>query len=98
VGPDHRDRVEIETPDPVEVWAGRDLVEREVLGKEQVAQAVDGLEAGLGQVLPEGSALPGQELRPVERAEADVAEPTRAGEQHAPVTELDPDALAHRSV
>ena len=73
---------------------GRHLVGAEVLGQEQVAQRVDRVVAGLVDQVAEGQALEREQRRPLQVADPDVAQPAGAGEEHATLGELPPDAVS----
>ena len=83
---------------PRPVRSGCDLVDPEILGQEQVAQAVDRIEARLGEVGAEGPALPALVLGPGEIAHPQVVPDPGPGEQPAPRRQLGPDPRPDRPV
>ena len=78
VGADHADRVRHERPKGLGPRTARDLVDREVLVEEEVADRIDRVAAGLVHHVRERARLPPEVVRVPERAEAHVGPARRA--------------------
>ena len=80
------------------VRPGRDLVDAQVLGQEQVADGVDGVLARVGHHVGQGPALPARVLGSREGAESQVRPGPVAGEEASPGRHLVADARPRGAV